>query len=102
MTKPVHLRVIDAAKTQPPPPSDLPTIKIEDGSLPENVAAVGAALARAPDLFTFGERFVHLHRSEKGGPKKRWRMSSVVAVRPFRPVKRRVRFIKEKNNEKRN
>lgn len=66
MTKPVHLRVIDAAKTQPPPPSDLPTIKIEDGSLPENVAAVGAALARAPDLFTFGERFVHLHRSEKG------------------------------------
>ncbi|PLX74671.1 MAG: hypothetical protein C0607_10550 [Azoarcus sp.] len=64
--KPIHLAVVDAAKSQPLPPSELPLIKIEDGSLPDNVRALAAALAKHPRLFTFGERLVHLHPSPKG------------------------------------
>lgn len=78
MSSKTHLRVIDALKTQPPPPSDLPVIKIEDGSLPDNVRAIAAALARAPDLFTFGERLVRLHPGAKG--------AAVVPVEPAHVV----------------
>lgn len=62
MTASVH--EIARASATNPAAVDRPTIHIEDGSLPENIDALAAALARAPDLFAFGvngELFVHLH-----------------------------------------
>lgn len=62
MTAPVHLRIVESAQHAERADSDVPLVELADGHIPETLDQIGAALARAPDIFVWAGRLVRLHR----------------------------------------